>query len=144
MPVRPLSMLWLQFAAVVIGVGFVVILLNQNRSTGVFVIEGVPIVVPLALAILWIGQLVLDRTRFGLHIYAVGGNPEGARRAGINVTRVRISAFMICSVLAVVAGSVHRQPGRRRRSPRPVATSCCPVSAPPSSVVSASSVAAAA
>jgi D-xylose transport system permease protein len=104
MPVRPLSMLWLQFGAVVIGVGFMVFLLNQNRSTGVFVIEGVPIVVPLALAILWIGQLVLDRTRFGLHIYAVGGNPEGARRAGINVTRVRISAFIICSVLAVVAG----------------------------------------
>jgi D-xylose transport system permease protein len=104
MPVRPLSMLWLQFAAVVIGVGFMVVLLNQNRSTGVFVIQGVPIVVPLALAILWIGQVVLDRTRFGLHIYAVGGNPEGARRAGINVTRVRISAFIICSVLAVVAG----------------------------------------
>jgi D-xylose transport system permease protein len=104
MPVRPLSMLWLQFAAVVVGVGFLVFFLNQNRSTGVFVIEGVPIVVPLALAILWVGQLVLDRTRFGLHIYAVGGNPEGARRAGINVTRVRISAFMICSVLAVVAG----------------------------------------
>ena len=104
MPVRPLSMLWLQFGAVVVGVGFLVFFLNQNRSTGVFVIEGVPIVVPLALAILWIGQLVLDRTRFGLHIYAVGGNPEGARRAGINVTRVRISAFIICSVLAVVAG----------------------------------------
>ncbi|HWO51960.1 MAG TPA: ABC transporter permease, partial [Ornithinibacter sp.] len=104
MPVRPLSMLWLQFGAVVVGVGFLVFFLNQNRSTGVFVIEGVPIVVPLALSILWIGQLVLDRTRFGLHIYAVGGNPEGARRAGINVTRVRISAFIICSVLAVVAG----------------------------------------
>jgi len=88
----------------VVGVGFLVFLLNQNRSTGVFVIRGVPIVVPLALAILWVGQLVLDRTRFGLHIYAVGGNPEGARRAGINVTRVRISAFIICSVLAVVAG----------------------------------------
>ena len=104
MPVRPLSMLWLQFGAVVVGVGLLVFFLNQNRSTGVFVIEGVPIVVPLALSILWIGQLVLDRTRFGLHIYAVGGNPEGARRAGINVTRVRISAFIICSVLAVVAG----------------------------------------
>ncbi len=104
MPVRPISMLWLQFGAVVLGVGFLVFFLNQNRSTGAFVVEGVPIVVPLALAILWAGQLVLDRTRFGLHIYAVGGNPEGARRAGINVTRVRVSAFIICSTLAVVAG----------------------------------------
>jgi xylan 1,4-beta-xylosidase len=96
----------------------------------VFVIEGVPIVVPLALAILWIGQLVLDRTRFGLHIYAVGGNPEGARRAGINVTRVRISAFIICSVLAVVAGLftvsqvgvVQSSTGARRRAVR---RGCC-------------------
>ena len=91
-------------AAVAVGGGFVVFLLNQNRSTGVFPIEGVPIVVPIALAILWIGTFVLDRTRFGLHIYAVGGNPEAARRAGINVARVRISAFVICSTLAVVSG----------------------------------------
>ena len=106
MPVRPLSMLWLQFAAVVVGVGFMVFLLNQNRSTGAFVIQGVPIVVPLALAILWIGQLVLDRSRFGLHIYAVGGNPEGARRAGINVDRVKIACFAIVSVMAVIGGIV--------------------------------------
>lgn len=104
MPVRPISMLWLRFGATVIGVGLLVAFLNQDRSTGIFPIRGVPIVVPLALAILWLGQMMLDRTRFGLHIYAVGGNPEGARRAGINVTWVRISAFMICSVLAVVAG----------------------------------------
>ena len=104
MPVRPISMLWLRFGATVIGVGLLVAFLNQDRSTGIFPISGVPIVVPFALAILWLGQLMLDRTRFGLHIYAVGGNPEGARRAGINVTRVRISAFIICSVLAVVSG----------------------------------------
>lgn len=104
MPVRPISMLWLRLGAVVVGVGGLVLFLNQDRSTGVFPIRGVPIVVPLALAILWLGQMVLDRTRFGLHIFAVGGNPEGSRRAGINVTRVRISSFVICSVLAVVSG----------------------------------------
>jgi len=47
---------------------------------------------------------MLDRTRFGLHLYAVGGNPEAARRAGINVARVRITAFILCSTLSVVAG----------------------------------------
>ena len=104
MPVRPLSMLWLQFGAVVVGVGFLVFFLNQNRSTSVILIEGVPIVVPLALVDPVDRQLVLDRTRFGLHLYAVGGNPEAARRAGINVTRVRIFAFIICSTLAVVSG----------------------------------------
>jgi D-xylose transport system permease protein len=48
--------------------------------------------------------MMLDRTRFGLHIYAVGGNPEAARRAGINVSRVRIVCFILCSSLAVISG----------------------------------------
>jgi len=47
---------------------------------------------------------VLDRSRYGRHLYAVGGNPEAARRAGIKVAQVRIVAFITCSVLAVVAG----------------------------------------
>jgi D-xylose transport system permease protein len=64
----------------------------------------VPIVVPIALGILWIGQTVLDRTPFGLHVFAVGGNPEAARRAGINVARVRIVCFITCSSLAVLSG----------------------------------------
>jgi D-xylose transport system permease protein len=102
--VRPIALLWLRIAAWIVGGGLVVYLLNQDRSTGVFPITGVPIVVPIALSILWIGQSVLDRTRFGLHVFAVGGNPEAARRAGINVARVRIACFIICSSLAVLSG----------------------------------------
>jgi len=49
----------------------------------------------------------LDRTKFGRHLYAVGGNPEAARRAGIKVVRIRITAFIITSSLAVVAGLFH-------------------------------------
>jgi len=104
MPVRPLSLLLARVGALAVGGILVVILLNKNRSLGVLRIEGVPIVVPIALTILWLGQLMLDRTRFGLHIYAVGGNPEAARRAGISVVRVRMVAFVLCSLLAVVSG----------------------------------------
>jgi D-xylose transport system permease protein len=104
MPVRPMSLLLIRVAAWVVVGGFMVFLLNQNRARGPVPIEGVPIVVPIALTILWVGTSMLDRTRFGLHIYAVGGNPEAARRAGINVARVRITAFIICSMLAVVSG----------------------------------------
>jgi D-xylose transport system permease protein len=102
--VRPFPLLlaktggWAAFALIAVG------LLNQNRANGIVPISGVPIVVPLALAVLWVGTVLLDRTRFGLHLYAVGGNPEAARRAGINVARVRIAAFMICSTLAVASG----------------------------------------
>jgi len=101
---RPIALLWLRIAAWIVGGGFIVYLLSQDRSTGVFPIQGVPIVVPIALGILWIGQTVLDRTRFGLHVFAVGGNPEAARRAGINVARVRIACFVTCSSLAVLSG----------------------------------------
>ncbi|GAA4735674.1 ABC transporter permease [Amnibacterium soli] len=103
-PVRPMSMLWIRVGLVALGALVFVLLLNQNRSVSVIPVEGVPIVVPITLAIIWIGTQVLDRTRFGLHIYAVGGNPEAARRAGINVAAIRISAFMICSTLAIVSG----------------------------------------
>jgi D-xylose transport system permease protein len=102
--VRPIAMLWIRVGAWIVLGGLAVYLLSQDRSTGVFPIQGVPIVVPIALGILWIGQTVLDRTPFGLHVFAVGGNPEAARRAGINVARVRIVCFLTCSVLAVVSG----------------------------------------
>jgi simple sugar transport system permease protein len=47
---------------------------------------------------------VLNRTKFGRHIYAVGGNAEAARRAGINVDNVRIACFAIVSMMAVLGG----------------------------------------
>jgi D-xylose transport system permease protein len=48
----------------------------------------------------------LTRTTFGRHIYAVGGNAEAARRAGINVTAVRITVFVLCSMIAALAQMV--------------------------------------
>jgi D-xylose transport system permease protein len=104
MPTRPISLLLIRVAAWLIGGGLVIELLSLNRSAGIIPIQGVPYVVPIALAIVWVGTMLLDRTRFGLHLYAVGGNPEAARRAGINVSRVRILAFILCSSLSVVAG----------------------------------------
>ena len=56
------------------------------------------------LYILW--TFVLNRTRFGRHIYAVGGNAEAARRAGINVDRIKIACFAICSMMAALGGIV--------------------------------------
>jgi D-xylose transport system permease protein len=103
-PVRPSSLMWIRIGVVAVATLVFVLLLNQNRSVSVLAVEGVPIVVPITLAIIWIGTQVLDRTRFGLHLYAVGGNPEAARRAGINVAGIRIAAFMICSTLAIVSG----------------------------------------
>ena len=49
---------------------------------------------------------LLNRTAFGRHIYAVGGNAEAARRAGINVANIRLACFIMCSTIAAVAGIV--------------------------------------
>jgi len=54
--------------------------------------------------LLW--SFVLGRTRFGRYVYAVGGNTEAARRAGVNVDRIKIAVFAICSFMAAVGGLV--------------------------------------
>jgi D-xylose transport system permease protein len=85
----------------------VVAICNLNRSLGTLPIVGVPWVVPLLLAVLVAWTLLLERTQFGRHMYAVGGNAEAARRAGINVGRVRTIAFILCSGTAGLAGIIY-------------------------------------
>ena len=103
-PNRALSMVWIKLAAIAVIGGVVVYVLNQNRGQSVVEVAGVPIVVPVVLVILWIGTFLLDRTKFGRYIYAIGGNAEAARRSGIKVITIRWIAFIVCSVLAVIAG----------------------------------------
>lgn len=101
---RTLSLVWIKLAVIVVLGGAAVYLLNQDRGTGLREVLGVPIVVPFVLVILWAGTFVLDRTRYGRYIYAIGGNAEAARRAGVKLVFIRWTAFIICSSLAVVAG----------------------------------------
>jgi len=101
--------LWvIKTASLLVITGGAVFALNVERSNNpqLVSLKGIPYVVPLILFLLAVGTFVLGRTAFGRHIYAVGGNAEAARRAGINVKRVRISAFVICSSLAAVAGKI--------------------------------------
>ncbi|WP_214415425.1 sugar ABC transporter permease [Sphaerisporangium fuscum] len=88
--------------------GLAVYVLNLERSRNALLVslKGVPIVVPIVLTLLILGTFVLRRTSFGRHIYAVGGNAEAARRAGINVDFIRVSAFVICSGMASIGGIV--------------------------------------
>jgi D-xylose transport system permease protein len=68
--------------------------------------RGVPVVTVIVGSFLVFWTFVATRTRFGRHVYAVGGNPEAARRAGINVDRVRIAVFMISGFMACVGGII--------------------------------------
>jgi D-xylose transport system permease protein len=69
-------------------------------------VVGVPWVVPLVLVVVVGATLLLERTQFGRHVYAVGGNPEAARRAGVGVTAIRTWAFVIAGATAGLAGVV--------------------------------------
>jgi D-xylose transport system permease protein len=84
----------------------VVAICNVNRGT-FLPISGVPWVVPVVLVILAGWTILLERTQFGRHMYAVGGNAEAARRAGISVGNVRTVAFILCSLTAGMAGIIY-------------------------------------
>ncbi len=104
-PVRPIAILWAKVISIAILGGAAVWYLNLPRNlVPTNPIQGVPVVVPILLVLLFAGTFVLDRTKYGRHLYAVGGNPEAARRAGIKVAAVRIWAFVICSLLATIGG----------------------------------------
>jgi D-xylose transport system permease protein len=105
LPARPISLLIAKVSALAVVGSAGVFLLNQPRSlVALHPNQGVPTVIPIAVTILFIGTFLLDRTKYGRYMYAVGGNPEAARRAGIKVAKIRITAFIICSFLAMISG----------------------------------------
>jgi D-xylose transport system permease protein len=81
-------------------------LLSQNRARGNVVLEGIPWIAPLVGILLVVWTFVQNRTAFGRHVYAVGGNAEAARRAGIRVGYITIMCFIISSAMAVTSGIV--------------------------------------
>ena len=86
LPVRPMIFMVAKIGAYLVVGGGIVFMLNLPRSlVAANPIRGVPIVVPIVIVLMFAGTFVLNRTKFGRYLYAVGGNPEAARRAGINV-----------------------------------------------------------
>jgi D-xylose transport system permease protein len=103
----PLSVTLLKIA-IMAAIGLVLVLvLNANRGSLLTPLEGVPWVVPVVLALLALMTVLLTRTKFGRYMYAIGGNAEAARRAGINLSRIRVLAFAICGLLAGVSGILY-------------------------------------
>ncbi|KAJ1684744.1 hypothetical protein LUZ63_020015 [Rhynchospora breviuscula] len=101
----PLGIVVAKIAGLAVVVLGVTLVMNLNRSLNPnFPIAGVPWVLPVVAVLLIAWTFVFTRLGFGRHLYAVGGNREAARRAGIKVDRIRISAFVICSTMAAVSG----------------------------------------
>jgi D-xylose transport system permease protein len=103
----PVSVTWLKVGAMAVAGVVVVLIGNVNRGVGFAVVKGVPWVVLVVLVVLVAWTWLLGRTRFGRYVYAIGGNAEAARRAGINLSRVRIIAFTLCGLTAGIMGIIY-------------------------------------
>jgi len=87
--------------------GIVIVLICNTDRGRILPIRGVPWVVLLVFGILAAWTFVLGRTRFGRYVYAIGGNAEAARRAGVNLRMIRTVAFTLCSFTAGMAGVIY-------------------------------------
>ena len=95
---EPVSLAALRIVGLALVLGIVVYVVNQDR--------GLPYVFLLVAALLLFWTFVLQRTRFGRKVFAVGGNAEAARRAGIDVNRIRVAVFAISSSMAAIGGII--------------------------------------
>jgi D-xylose transport system permease protein len=106
LPVASTALIAAKVAVLAVVMVVITILFNQERAVNPAIksLKGIPFIVPFTLVFLLALTFLLGRTAFGRHIYAVGGNAEAARRAGINVSAIKIACFTICSIMAVVGG----------------------------------------
>jgi D-xylose transport system permease protein len=87
-------------------VGIVItIFANQNRNVNnFFKIEGLPWALTIPVALMIVCTIALTKTTWGRHLFATGGNAEAARRAGIDVVHIRVTAFTLCSAFGALGG----------------------------------------
>ncbi len=100
----PLGVTLLKVAVMAVAGVVVVLVSNANRGAGLSTLRGVPWVVLIVLGILVLYTVLTGRTRFGRYIYAIGGNAEAARRAGVNLAVIRTLAFTLCGLTAGIGG----------------------------------------
>jgi len=85
----------------------VVTTLLVRGAVAIFVsYQGVPYAAAILFGLIALFWLIMTKTSFGRHVYAVGGSAEAARRAGINVVVIRMACFTLCSTLAAVGGII--------------------------------------
>ncbi len=101
----PFSVTVLKIAVMAVA-GIVVVLVGNTNRGALVALRGVPWVVLIVLGMLLLWSMLLGRTRFGRYIYAIGGNAEAARRAGVNLAMIRTLAFTLSGLTAAVGGII--------------------------------------
>jgi D-xylose transport system permease protein len=99
----PRSLTAMKIAIMAVAGIVVVAICNVNRAHS-GTIEGVPFIIPIVLVVLAAWTVLLQRTRFGRYVYAIGGNPEAARRAGVSLPAIRTWGFVLAALTSGIAG----------------------------------------
>jgi D-xylose transport system permease protein len=102
----PVSLTYIKIVFMAAVGAAVVAICNVNRAA-IGTLEGVPYVIFIVLGVSAGSSFLLQRTRYGRYVYAIGGNPEAARRAGIDVAMVRTWGFVLCLVTAAIGGILY-------------------------------------
>jgi D-xylose transport system permease protein len=102
----PVSLTLLKIASIAIVAIVVVAICNINRAN-IGTLAGVPWVIPIVLFVLGVYTVLLGQTRFGRYVYAIGGNREAARRAGVKVGRIVTWCFILSSFTAGIGGLLY-------------------------------------
>jgi len=105
--VPPWRLTALKIAGAAVAGAAIVLVSNVERGVPDFPLSGMPWVIPIVFGVLLAWSLLLGRTRFGRYVYAIGGNAEAARRAGISLARIRTLAFMLAGLTAGIGGIIY-------------------------------------
>lgn len=103
---RPFFLTITKIVGLVVAGLALVLVFNTNRGTFI-VLKGMPFAIPIDFAVLAAGTFILTKTKPGRYIYAIGGNTEATRRAGVSVNRYRLMAFMLAGLTAGIAGLLY-------------------------------------
>jgi D-xylose transport system permease protein len=102
----PLSLSLIRLGLVLLAGVLLVLICDANRGTTASPFNGMPPVIPGIVVVLAAATFLLSATRFGRYVYAIGGNAEAARRAGVNLALIRTIAFGLSGFTAGLAGIV--------------------------------------
>jgi len=106
--VPPFGLTLLRTGVVAVAAVVLLLIVDANRgTTGGIPLSGTPPVVIVVPVIMILWTFLLSATRFGRYVYAIGGNREAARRAGVNLTRIRTGAFALAGLTGAMAGIVY-------------------------------------
>jgi D-xylose transport system permease protein len=106
LPGKPFFITVIKIVALAVAGLLLVLVFNTNRSSFTH-LSGMPFAIPIDLFVLGVGGFILAKTKAGRYLYAIGGNIEAARRAGINVNRYRLMAFGLTGLTAGIAGLLY-------------------------------------